>query len=362
MPPVPARARRLLKTAAAQALSWSRGDRLIARLGDAHGAPLILGYHRVVADFEDGAREAIPAMLTSRAMFEAQLDWIGRRYRFVSLEELGAGPARGGRRLAAVTFDDGYRDVYEEALPILLRKGIPAAVFVVTDLVGSRALQVHDRLYLLLRRAFAGWPEPGRALRALLAELAIPGVCPEGSADWSGPHRALVHLLRSLSRHDVERIAAALEARAGADVSADGMLPLTWEMVERMARAGITVGSHTRSHRWLTREPSETVLAEARESREAIERRLGVPVRHFAYPDGRFDGATARTIAAAGYRFGYTTCTHRDAALPELTRSRLMLWERACVDWLERFSPAIMSCQVHGVFDLMGACDQKHAA
>ena len=150
------RARSVVKTALAKALSWSRADALIGSLADTGGSSVVIGYHRVVEDFSSAARFSIPAMLTSSRMLEAQLDWIGRRYRFVSLDELGRELDRGGaagRPLAAVTFDDGYRDVHDVAMPVLARKGIPAAVFVVTDLVGTGQAQVHDRLYMLLRRA-----------------------------------------------------------------------------------------------------------------------------------------------------------------------------------------------------------------
>ena len=159
--------RGLVKTAVARALSWSRADALIGMLSDTGTSPIVLGYHRVVEDFDAAARVAIPAMLTSRRMLEQQLDWIGQRYQFVSLDELGEELGRGrasGRPLAAVTFDDGYRDVYDEAFPVLVKKGIPAAVFVVTDLVGTGQVQIHDRLYMLMCRAFERRPDPGRAL------------------------------------------------------------------------------------------------------------------------------------------------------------------------------------------------------
>jgi len=168
-------------------------------------------------------------------------------------------------------------------------------------------------------------------------------------------------LLRSLSRCEVDRFAVAIEDAVGTDSStATGIEPLSWEMLADMVRAGVIVGSHTRSHAWLTRESPIDVLDEARGSREEIERRLGTTVEHFAYPDGRFDAATVTAVAAAGYRFAYTTCTHRDPRYPLLTLPRRMLWESACVDAVSRFSPAIMSCQVHGVWSLMGGCGQDH--
>src|SRR5205814_5521897 len=137
---------------------------------------LVLGYHQVV-EHEREAGPSIPAMVISAAMLERQLDWVGRHFRFVSLDELGRALESGappGPPPAAVTFDDGYRDVYEHAFPLLQRKGIPAAIFVVTDLVGRRFWQHHDRLYHLVAKAFAVWDDPARRLRGLFRDLDIP--------------------------------------------------------------------------------------------------------------------------------------------------------------------------------------------
>jgi peptidoglycan/xylan/chitin deacetylase (PgdA/CDA1 family) len=360
-----ARARSAVKTAAAHVLAWSRADAVIGGLAAVRMRPLVVGYHRVVEDFADASTFAIPAMLTSVDMLEGQLDWIGRRFRFASLDELGGELESGrssSRPLAAVTFDDGYRDVYEMALPILKRKGIPAAVFVVTDVIGTGQVQVHDRLYMLMGRAFARWRNPGRALANLLVALGI-AVPDTGRriAAAEGPLDAVVHLLRSLSRADIDRVVAPLEAELGVDNAVmTGMQPLTWQMLADMTAAGIVVGSHTRSHAWLTHSSAAEVLDQLRGSRQEIARRLGSRTEHFAYPDGCFNTATVAAVAAAGYRFGYTTCTHRDPRFPLLTVPRRMLWERACVDGHNRFSAAVMSCNVHGVFSLVSGCVQDH--
>jgi len=360
------RARGIVKTAVAYALSSTRADSLIARLAEFDARAVVVGYHRVVDDFTDEATRAIPPLLTSRRMLEQQLDWIGQRFRFVTLDEMGrrlSGEIPLTQPVAAVTFDDGYRDVFEEGFPILARKGIPAGVFVVTDLVGTEEALVHDRLYLLLTRAFRRWPDAPRSLRALLVGL---GIRPSGiDRPWEvagHPMAALQFVLRSLRRSDVGRILAALEERLGPGTPTPGMLPLTWEMLAQMKRAGMVVGSHTKTHVWLPREELGDAFEELRRSREAIESRLSAPVQHFAYPDGRFDRVIPEVVAAAGYRFGYTTCAHRHPDHSLLTLPRLMLWEDACIDARGRFSSAVMSCQMRGVFDLVRGCDQDHAA
>src|SRR5712692_2766697 len=128
--------RRLAKAGIACALRWTRTDELLDALAGFRGLPVVLGYHSVVEDVRAHADNVLPGMMISQRMFAQHLDWLGRYFRFVSLDELGDRLADGdgrGEPLAAVTFDDGYRDVYAHAFPLLKERGIPAAVFVVTD-------------------------------------------------------------------------------------------------------------------------------------------------------------------------------------------------------------------------------------
>jgi hypothetical protein len=111
----------------------------------------------------------------------------------------------------------------------------------------------------------------------------------------------------------------------------------------------------------MTKESGQRLMEEAAGSREEIEARLGTGVRHFAYPSGFFNTAAVQAVAAAGYRFGYTTCTHRDAVLPLLTVPRIPLWENSCRDSRGLFSGSILSCQIHHAFDLVSGCRQRHA-
>jgi peptidoglycan/xylan/chitin deacetylase (PgdA/CDA1 family) len=360
------RARGFVKTGVARALRWTGADTLLGTLAGARALPMVLGYHRVVESFEPEARHTIPALLVTVRMLEQQLDWIGRRCRFITLDELGerlAGDRDPAEPVAAVTFDDGYRDTYELAVPLLRRKGIPAAIFVVTGLVGTSKLQAHDRVYLQLSTAYDRWADPPRALGQRLAGMGLQLRHP---ARWhrlaATPLGAARGLLGGLTRHELDRVMAALDDEIGPLRAWDRPpLPVTWRMLADMQRSGVTVGSHTRSHIWLTRERPERLRQELVGSRVELERRLGTRIRHFAYPSGQFTRATARAVAAAGYDHAYTTCLHRDPEHPLLTIPRLLLWENASVDATGRFSPDVMSCHLNRLFEL-GGCDQDHAA
>src|SRR5690606_32446208 len=130
--------------------------------------------------------------------------------------------------------------------------------------------------------------------------------------------------------------------------------------VEEMHRNGITIGSHTSSHTLLPEESPARVRSELVESKRVLESRLKCEVLHFAYPDGRFNNVSVDAVKAAGYRYAYTICGIRDSRYPLLTIPRRILWEKAAVDFLGRFSPAVMYCHAHSGFDRLRRCDHLH--
>jgi peptidoglycan/xylan/chitin deacetylase (PgdA/CDA1 family) len=353
-----------LKDGVASLIWRAHGHPLSAPLfsGSGHRA-LVVGYHRVVEDFADAAETDMPTLLTSRAMFERQMDWIGRHFRFVTLDEIGEQVESGepfARPVAAVTFDDGYRDVYDLAFPALQRKGIPAAVFVVTELVGRSCWQTHDRLYTLMVRAYRTWDDPRRGLTCLLNDVGIPAsrVLP-ARRDTRTPYKAASGLLPLLSQSEAGQLIEGLHARVGRAIG-QAPLPLTWPMIAAMRDDGATIGSHTRTHAWLARESPQRTADELAGSKQELERRLNGPVDHFAYPGGQFTPAVVNDVARSGYRFAYTACRHADRTRPALTIERLLLWERSSIDARGAFSPEILSCQAHSLWPSARTCARVH--
>ncbi len=369
--PVNVRLRGLAKTGIAAGLDWTSLSSLVGSWRGLKDKPLVVGYHRVVSDFKYSDSLSISPMLTSAQTFEKHLDWIARRYRFVSLDELAVGLEAGdcsGKPMAAITFDDGYRDVYQNAFPILERKGIPSAVYVVTDLVGTRQLQVHDELHLLMSTLLARQHSSSLAYwRDLAAGLELSEQSSKCLSDRihgaNSPFQATRRVLETLSQSEIANFLQELRTRAA--VPEQALLEfqsVDWEMLREMAGRGVTVGSHTRSHALLSNETPQAVRDEVEGSRQVLEQQLGVTINHFAYPDGKFNASVINAIAEAGYRTACTTCAHLDQAHPLLTISRRMLWEKSCMNTFGRFSPAILSCQVNGIFDPVDKCKLQHWA
>jgi peptidoglycan/xylan/chitin deacetylase (PgdA/CDA1 family) len=329
-------------------------DEVIGSWSGARDIPLVVGYHRVVEDFASSAETSIPSMLVSRRMLEVHLDWIGQRYRFVDLNALGArieSGDGGNDPVAAVTFDDGYGDFYDHALPVLQKKGIPAAVFVVSGLVGTKRVQLHDRLYLLLARRF----------RRRMKQSGVRTTFPFPGIDAMTPYRAMRTLLEALPLAAIEQVTQALEAEDPIEEDTfKSFQALTWEELNAIHRAGIEIGSHTKSHALMTNESRRRVQDELTGSRRELEQRLPTRICHVAYPSGCWDTNSVEAAASAGYKFGFTGCMHRDARHPLLTIPRVMLWQDACLDSHRVFSESLLSCQVHRAFELVAGCRQCH--
>lgn len=345
--------RKLLKTVAAHTLHLTGVDSVVGAVSGESRRPLVACYHRVVEDVCQHPWSA-PAMLVSRRVLEAQLDWIGKRYRFVGLDEI-ATTLEAGRRfaapVAAVTFDDGYADVSHHAMPLLRRKGIPAALFVVTGSIGQGKLHHHDHLFMLLRAASMSRTVD---LSALLRRHGI-----------AAPTTELVSLveyvLATLPRRLSEPLAEELETMVSIPADArEALQPMSWPMLADLSREGVVIGSHSHTHGVLPNEPRATVISELAESKRILEERLAIDVSHLAFPAGRYCPFSLQAAAQAGYRYVYTTCSHPPEAAPPLLIARRTFWERSTAGFARDFSPAIAACQVRGVFDLVRPCRFDH--
>jgi hypothetical protein len=233
-------------------------------------------------------------------------------------------------------------------------------MFVVTGLVGKSTWQIHDHLYHLLDKAYGRWPDPWQSLTRMLAQAHLQDAAtPRLRAASRNPYSAVSAILPALSQVEAGRLVALLDAQIGNGTAA---IPrtVTWPMVEEMRRAGVTIGSHTKTHVWLANESDEKMLDELAGSKRDLERRLGAPVNHFAYPGGQFTGRVVDLVARAGYRFAYTACEHHDERHPALTIERLLLWEGSSIGADGRFSSAILGCQTHRLWPPARRCQQAH--
>lgn len=208
------------------------------------------------------------------------------------------------RRFAVFTFDDGYRDNLEYALPILERHEVPFMQYIATGF----ADQLGELWWVALERVVAKADrivvEIGGAERFFICET---------DAEKNEAHAQLYWWLRSL--RDEKRLRAVVRdlcERYGVDYRLPCReLCMTWPEIAEMARSKLaTTGAHTVNHVMLKKAPREEALEEMRRSREVIEAALGQPCEHFAYPVGDPTSAGVREFALArelGFKTAVTT-------------------------------------------------------
>jgi peptidoglycan/xylan/chitin deacetylase (PgdA/CDA1 family) len=278
--------------------SGGNGRRLQLSRRDAQPKFLVLCYHRIGTNGIPLFSELPPAM------FEAQMRYVRRRYRVLSLddlcEEMG-NPSR-KRDAVAVTFDDGYRDLHTHALPVLRKYQIPATIFLPVACIETGQVPWYDRIFLALKvypkdelRIDVGRPRSFQ-LFSLRARL-------ETATE-------IIQYLRTLPDDRRREYCAAMEEQITLpqDELKDRML--TWDQIRAMDREGITFGSHTMTHPAVSRLTASQMDHELGESKRALEQRIGSPTAHFAYPFGQPAdcGTTALPfLVRIGYRSASTT-------------------------------------------------------
>jgi len=226
----------------------------------------ILAYH----DIRDGDR------------FATQLDHVTRAASPVSLDEVvRAAEGDGGlpRRAVLITFDDGHRDVFDVAMPMLRERGIPAAAFAVAGLIGTDAPH--------------WWTEVKELVRAGGTAPAVADLPPDDGV------RALKKVSNDIRLRSIE------ELRRTASKPASPVDQLTGQELARLESEGITIGSHSLTHPCLSTCGPETIRTEVERSHAILAGALGHEIASFAYPDGDRDARVSDAVRRAGHRVAF---------------------------------------------------------
>lgn len=317
-----------IKRIAARAISHVTDlDKAVATPGRRY----VMAYHRVLSA-PDAAHEAVhDAMWVSPDTFERHLRWMLELGDIVSHERLLDFESSTTRPQFAVTFDDGWRDTFTTAFPILQRLNVPALVFLATNAVETGELfwpeDVATKTHLMEPAVTAAaikhaiveqWPQMN------VSATAMPAV--RLAEQW-------VEWLKTLPEADRVRRINTYFARIGAPTQPLQGHIMSWDEARSMQSAGITFGSHTHNHRILKCLTPAEIESEAVTSREKLEIELGVPITAFCYPNARYRGTEGPILAAAGYRSAFCIDGRRVSENVNMFYvPRFLLSERAASD------------------------------
>jgi peptidoglycan/xylan/chitin deacetylase (PgdA/CDA1 family) len=259
---------------------------------------VILLYHRVSPGDVPWLFEVAPV---SPEAFEAQLQYLCSHYEVISLDDLVQNvfdDKRSGRRIASITFDDGYKDNFSYAFPLLRKYRAPATIFLTTG-----SIELPDLLW---------WDKIGYVLTYARNDRLSLGEFGDYRLRHAAQRRAIAHeIISRLETIPEERKNKLVEdtiCESGVEISDElaEETMMTWQDICTLHKEGICFGAHSVSHPILTNMPIEGAVSEIRESKSQIEKRVGQTVDFFAYPNGEFNDAIAKTVEDSGFSAAVT--------------------------------------------------------
>jgi peptidoglycan/xylan/chitin deacetylase (PgdA/CDA1 family) len=266
------------------------------------GKTLILAYHRVVTS-DRAAAGLEPGMFVAVGTFARQLAFLKRHFNVVALARFLAEPQSREPR-CVITFDDGWRDTYTNAFPLLAQAGVPATIFLASGYMGTTDWLWSDRAAYLVSR---GWPGAHELWRRLVG---IEGG-PAGEAPAEFGAR-LICRLKGMAASGREETVERARQELGIAYP-EQRLFLDWAEAAEMAAGGISFGCHTLGHTDLTGLEGAALEAELVEPLRQMQERPGfVPV--LSYPYGAWSPQVAEAARAAGYAAAVTMCAGLNGA------------------------------------------------
>jgi peptidoglycan/xylan/chitin deacetylase (PgdA/CDA1 family) len=265
---------------------------------------LVLTYHRIGSDvgnpFDDGALSA-----TAEA-FRDQVRYVRTHFDVLGQDRLLEAAGRGfalGRASAIITFDDGYRDSFEIAFPILRDLGVPAFFFIPTGYIDRPRLPWWDRIAFILKHT-----RVDRLCLDLPHYIKI-------DLRRTGRLRAIMQVViacREANDFEERAFFDHLESRAEFAANSEALgreLFVTWDEIRRMRASGMAIGSHTHTHPILGSISESDQREELVTSKTRLEEELDEPVKTIAYPVGTRRAFNERTKSLArdtGYEVGFS--------------------------------------------------------
>ena len=277
-------------------------------------AVTILGFHGVMDSSVRAGWKPLREHL-QLTTFRRYLQTLQRHYEFISLDraaEVLAGRAPPIRNAMVVTFDDGYKNNFTQALPVLRELDIPATFYVVTNVSSSDDIFWFDELDYLIQKT----AEVEGVLKYRNRSIKLP------NGDRKELDKIYAVLRNELKTgctteeeftNELKDIAESLVGQVGHSLKDirdkdDSSAVASWDDLRHASKCQLVdIGSHTESHMRLAHAGPKFQWPELTNSKKIIEDEVGKLCPNFAYPSGSFDDTVAQQTREAGYATAVTT-------------------------------------------------------
>lgn len=260
-------------------------------------ARIILMYHQVVKS--SSSIDCDPALFVTPYSLDMHIRELSRFFEIVSLEKILEN--KPGKRLCAITFDDGWRDNYDVAYPVLKKYSAPATIFIPPNMIGKTSQYWFDEVFLLSSKATGnGIAGDFISYFGTFVQTWNPGkLDTETTCD-------LIAKMKDLPGGELEGLVSEAYSKLSIKRS-DKRTTLSWDEIYEMGENGITFGAHGLNHYILPRINSETKSNEIYDSFRILKGKKVALSPFFSYPNGDWDVESLKLVKEAGYMGAVTT-------------------------------------------------------
>jgi peptidoglycan/xylan/chitin deacetylase (PgdA/CDA1 family) len=285
------------------------------------GKVMILLYHRVLSEPDLKQHFVQPGMYVLNDIFEKQIRFLIERFQIISFQDFlsfrESKTLDRSQRYCVITFDDGWLDNYLYAYPILKKYKIPATIFLTTAFIGTRHWFWPDKLgYLLRHYALVGaLEEQNEYIRDISSRYSWLAKFTEKPCIEQIDSN--IEMCKTLPDEEIDKCIETIREGLGLQ-SPDERILLNWEEIQDMSQHGISFGSHSCTHRILTKLPSGEIRKEIETSLHILREKTINHIPVFCYPNGDCNGEIIQLVKTAGYeaavgnRFGYEDDSPQD--------------------------------------------------
>lgn len=266
----------------------------------------ILMYHKIYS----GVKIDPWRLNVSENNFESQLLFLKKHYKVINLEQFVRNKKENKMepRTVAITFDDGYKDCFTTAFPLLKKHGIPATFFVNSGYIENQEEFWPDRLIRLLL-VDKKLPEKDLYItcvnRTWANEKAKHPNTQERSRFFMDVWYTLLQLHPVMRNHALQEIEEWINFPTTVLEHSKAM---TKEELIAMAKDPlISIGGHTTNHVALKFMDKESQREEIESNKFWLEKVLRKPIAGFAYPNGEFNKNSVLLMKEYGFDYACTT-------------------------------------------------------
>ena len=291
--------------------------------GGTRGRLSILIFHRVLPQVDPLFPQEMDAQ-----RFDVLCGWLAAWFNVLPLDQAVRRLKDGSlpKRALAITFDDGYADNHDVAMPILKKHGLCATFFIATGFLdGGRMWNdtVIESVRLTARDTLS------------LQQLGVVGLAEMAVCSVAEKQAAITQIIRAIKYLPVpQRLALTQQLAALAQVTPPTDLMMTGAQVRAMRRAGMQIGAHTVSHPILAKLSDDEMRDEIQRGKHQLEDLLDEPITLFAYPNGKpgedYAAQSVQIVKDLGFEAAVSTAWGASGPQTDLFQiPRFTPWDRS---------------------------------